>query len=247
MNEHNNPTTETIIKKLTVELLKHDFISVVPEGIGKATDKIKHENSDKTLAEHQDLCMDLLGINQIIPELEKKNKLFLSNSVLMAWLRKAETLGLASFEMSTLKLIEGAGITINDKFKMSNYSITSKGLETALKLQEHEDNERRFEQQSGISKVLQDNSSKSVTTARIALGVAAIVMVSSIGSAAINYIRLDKLEQKILSHDEIKLLIRSNEVRIIGLNSTGAITPSVKPVEKTNLTKEEHTKLEPNK
>lgn len=46
------------------------------------------------------------------------------------------------------------------KFEQGIYSETStmkineKGFETALKLQEHEDNHERFEQQSGISKVL---------------------------------------------------------------------------------------------
>jgi hypothetical protein len=101
-------------------------------------------------------------------------------------------------------------------------TLNSKGVDVALKLQEHDDNKERFKQQSAISKVIQDNSSKSVTTARIALGVAAIVMVSAISSAAINYIRLDKLEQKILSHDAIELHIRSNEAKINELSTKGA-------------------------
>jgi len=117
-----------------------------------------------------------------------------------------------------LGLVETSEVSV----KMYYVTLNSKGVDVALKLQEHEDNKERFEQQSAISKVVQDNSSKSVTTARIALGVAAIVMVSSISSAAINYIRLNKLEQKILSHDAIELHIRGNEAKINQLSTKDA-------------------------
>jgi hypothetical protein len=124
---------------------------------------------------------------------------------------------LAMQELYRLNLIH-----IKERGGLTLIQVNEDGLDVALKLQEHDDNKERFKQQSAISDVLKDNSSKSVTTARIALGVAAIVMVSSISSAAINYIRLNKLEQKILSHDAIELHIRSNETKINELSIKGA-------------------------
>jgi hypothetical protein len=124
---------------------------------------------------------------------------------------------LAMQELYRLNLIH-----IKERGGLTLIQVNEDGLDVALKLQEHDDNKERFKQQSAISDVLKDNSSKSVTTARIALGVAAIVMISSISSAAINYIRLDKLEQNFLSYDEIELHIRSNEAKINELSTKGA-------------------------
>jgi hypothetical protein len=124
---------------------------------------------------------------------------------------------LAMQELYRLNLIH-----IKERGGLTLIQVNEDGLDVALKLQEHDDNKERFKQQSAISDVLKDNSSKSVTTARIALGVATVVMISSISSAAINYVRLNKLEQKILSHDAIELHIRSNEAKINELSTKGA-------------------------
>jgi cell division protein FtsL len=86
----------------------------------------------------------------------------------------------------------------------STIKINEKGFEAALKLQEHEDNHERFEQQSGISKVLQSNSSKSVLTARLALALS-VVLVSFGGY------RIYQLEQKIMSHSNMEQRIHSAE------------------------------------
>lgn len=91
------------------------------------------------------------------------------------------------------------------------YRITPKGLDVALKLQEHTDNEQRFkqqidisEQQKGISNELKINSSKSVVNARIALALSIVLI-------AVGGYRIYQLEQKILSHSNMEQRIQSAE------------------------------------
>jgi hypothetical protein len=144
------------------------------------------------------------GFSHVVDEASLRFHVFASTTLAMQEL----------YRLNLIHIKERGGLTL--------IQVNEDGLDVALKLQEHDDNKERFKQQSAISDVLKDNSSKSVTTARIALGVAAIVMISSISSAAINYIRLDKLEQKFLSYDEIELHIRSNEAKINELSTKGA-------------------------
>ncbi|RTR40996.1 hypothetical protein EKG38_03550 [Shewanella canadensis] len=89
-------------------------------------------------------------------------------------------------------------------------TVNAKGLEVIIKLQEHDDNERRFnsqkesteaqmeisESQKLVSEALKSNSDKSVTTARWAIGLTVIAIIFS-------GIRLYFLEQKITSNDTI--------------------------------------------
>jgi hypothetical protein len=144
------------------------------------------------------------GFSHVVDEASLRFHVFASTTLAMQEL----------YRLNLIHIKERGGLTL--------IQVNEDGLDVALKLQEHDDNKERFKQQSAISDVLKDNSSKSVTTARIALGVAVIVMISSISSAAINYIRLDKLEQKFLSYDEIELHIRSNEAKINELSTKGA-------------------------
>ena len=93
--------------------------------------------------------------------------------------------------------------------------VSAKGLETALKLQEHADNTSRFEQQKNISKELKRNSDRSVTTARWAL-VLSVVLVS------IGVYRIHQLEQKILSHTTMETRINSLDAEVTRLNTNNA-------------------------
>jgi hypothetical protein len=163
------------------------------------------------------------GFSHVVDEASLRFHVFASTTLAMQEL----------YRLNLIHIKERGGLTL--------IQVNEDGLDVALKLQEHDDNKERFKQQSAISDVLKDNSSKSVTTARIALGVAAIVMISSISSAAINYIRLDKLEQNFLSYDEIELHIRSNEAKINELSTKGA------PVDSQAASIEEEPRSEMNK
>jgi len=212
MNEHNNPTPESIIKKLSIELLRCDSIVIVSDTFASMADNINYNNHNTPLSEHHTKCIKVLGIDSVIPSnVELKKKCILNNKILASWLLKAETLGLASVRMETTGLIKPSKDNTDGRVTTRSYSITSKGLEVALKLQEHEDNERRFEQQNDISKVLQDNSSKSVTTARWALALS--VLLVSFGGY-----RVYQLEQKILSHSNMEQRINSAEEESSRLN-----------------------------
>ncbi|MFD2165422.1 hypothetical protein ACFSJY_04020 [Thalassotalea euphylliae] len=102
-------------------------------------------------------------------------------------------------------------------------TLNESGFSAALKFQEFNDNERRFQQQkdfteeqinisesqANISAALKTNSDKSIQTARIALGITAFALILS-------GFRVYQLEQKIISNQEmdrrIKLLEIDNRV-----------------------------------
>jgi len=66
------------------------------------------------------------------------------------------------------------------------YSLTSKGYDVALKFQEHEDAEKRYEQQKGITEKSASAASSSSKTAKRALWAATFIAVGSIGNLALN-------------------------------------------------------------
>jgi DNA-binding PadR family transcriptional regulator len=202
MNGHNNPTPESIIKDITLELLRINDITVTTEEHSLISDTIMHNSSGGFLSVHQDKCYTALNIDAVTPEIEDNNKRYLFNGVLMVWLEKAHGLELASPREDTAEVRNDS--TKSLRVPIKTYTLTPKGLEVALKLQEHEDNERRFEQQSGISLILQDNSSKSVTTARWALALSVVLVIFG------GY-RVYQLEQKILSHSNMEQRIHSAE------------------------------------
>jgi len=239
--EPDNTSPEAVLKNVTKELLRNDHITIIKEELGTDTGIIVKSVRAKSLYEYQ--CEHMVSLGIKIPKMSDMAGAHIINSILTQWLSRADKLGLVEKNTEARqRQPRDSGMDFVDVVK---YTLSSRGLDVALKLQEHDDNKERFKQQSAISDVLKDNSSKSVTTARIALGVAAIVMISSISSAAINYIRLDKLEQKILSHDEIKLRIRSNEVRMMRLDSAGMITNPFNPVNQITPTSEGRTRPEP--
>jgi len=207
MNEHNNATPETIIKNITIELLRYGDITVTTENFGVCTDIIPFGSSGGFLLEHQQKLYESLRIDatQLSAESIEDNsngKRYLINGALLMWLSKTQVLGLALPRDRNIEVDnkDGSKATV----LLKTFALTSQGLDVALKIQEHEDNERRFEQQSGISKALQDNSSKSVTTARWALALS-VVLVGFGGY------RVYQLEQKILSHSNMEQRIHSAE------------------------------------
>jgi hypothetical protein len=84
------------------------------------------------------------------------------------------------------------------------YVITSKGLDACLKLQEHEDNERRFEQQTGISEIIKKNSSESVKTSQKALKVSYYISCLALLGIVLSFLRLDALQEKVVSLDNLE-------------------------------------------
>jgi hypothetical protein len=207
MNEHNNATPETLIKNITLELLRVGDITVTTEDLGRSTGIIAYGSSGGSLSEHQQKLYESLGMAATTPDIEGieddvNAKRYLINGTLLMWLSKAQILGLATPRGRSAELTNKNGSKVDVQLK--TFALTSQGLGVALKIQEHDDNERRFEQQSGISKVLQDNSSKSVATARWALAIS-IVLVGFSGY------RVYQLEQKILSHSNMEKRIHSAE------------------------------------
>jgi hypothetical protein len=113
---------------------------------------------------------------------------------------------LAMQELYRLNLIH-----IKERGGLTLIQVNEDGLDVALKLQEHDDNKERFKQQSAISNVLKDNSSKSVATARWALALSVVLL-------GFGGYRVYQLEQKILSHSNMKQRIHSAEEESSRLN-----------------------------
>jgi len=119
-------------------------------------------------------------------------------------------------ELIRLELIHVTDNSSDTGQYASTISLSIKGLETTLKLQEHDDNESRFIQQKEISETLKKNSTKSVFTARLALALSALLI--SIGGY-----RVYQLEQKILSHDAIELRISNTETELNRLKNENVL------------------------
>jgi hypothetical protein len=84
-------------------------------------------------------------------------------------------------------------------------TLNSKGVDVALKLQEHDDNKSRFQQQRNISRV-------SLVVAATALALTAIMVLLAVQ-------RLSLLEERILSHDIIEHRIKNNEKELNRINT----------------------------
>jgi hypothetical protein len=89
--------------------------------------------------------------------------------------------------------------------KMHYVTLNSKGVDVALKLQEHDDNKSRFQQQRNISRV-------SLVVAATALALTAIMVLLAVQ-------RLSLLEERILSHDTIEHRIKNNEKELNRINT----------------------------
>jgi hypothetical protein len=121
--------------------------------------------------------------------------------------------------------------------------LTPKGIDAVLKIQEHDDNERRFQQQSEISTTLKSNSTKSLWIAWGAL-------IMSTALVYLSYERLNKLEDKIISHNDIDISIKtledkSNTLALENEKLKSAITllKESKPEDKSNTLALENEKL----
>jgi hypothetical protein len=84
-------------------------------------------------------------------------------------------------------------------------TLNSKGVDVALKLQEHDDNKSRFQQQRNISRV-------SLVVAATALVLTAIMVLLAVQ-------RLSLLEERILSHDTIEHRIKNNKKELNRINT----------------------------
>jgi hypothetical protein len=204
MKKYEHPTPETIVKKLTIELLRRDNITIVDDFASAMTDNITHNSTNKSLAVHQRECAKEIGFDAIVTQTNIEERMRATNKLLASWLVKIESLGLAnSRDESTglCKAIEDGG---DGRARVKAYSITPQGLETALKLQEHDDNRDRFKQQKIISKTLQTNSTRSVYISVSALCISILLV-------GLSAFRTYQLEEKIMSHDTMKQRIHSAE------------------------------------
>jgi hypothetical protein len=101
-------------------------------------------------------------------------------------------------------------VTTKDYNEHKSISLTVRGVDVALKLQEHEDNDIRFNQQSEfskeqlvisesqnkISKALKKNSDRTVIAAAVGAGL-------TLAAVFIGVFRLYQFEQKLVSHEDI--------------------------------------------
>jgi len=86
------------------------------------------------------------------------------------------------------------GLSKDDEMEL--VSLNAKGLEIALKLQEHDDNERRFNDQRTISNTLKTNSTRSFWVSILALVMAFISVYFSYNRMEHSERRLELLENK---------------------------------------------------
>lgn len=136
------------------------------------------------------------GFSHVVDEASLRFHVFASTTLAMQELHRLNLIHIK--EMGGLTLIQ----------------VNEDGLDVALKLQEHDDNRDRFEQQKAISKTLQTNSTRSVFIAVSALCISVVLV-------GLSAFRAYQLEEKILSHDAIQLHIRNNETKINELSDKG--------------------------
>jgi hypothetical protein len=201
-------TPEDIIKNLTLTLLRDNTITVCQPEFSNGTRHISHDLESNTLYQRQMQYAHLFGIAQsALPDELIKDFL---NDIILSWLNRLKELELAGVKHRKEKYSRTFDhiqiVTVAD------YSITAKGLETALRLQEHSDNDTRFKQQKKISTV--------------SVCVAALALVLTTALVSLGVMRLDLLEQKILSHNAIELHIKSNEAKINELSTKGVVVDS---------------------
>jgi len=127
----------------------------------------------------------------------------LNNTIQMA-LDDLVSLGLSKKGKGKAKIVVGNNTTLLDT---DAYQITPKGLDVALRLQEHDDNERRFEQQKAISETLKTNSTRSLYTAWGALLISCTLVV-------IGGIKIYQLDQKISSHTTMEKRINTTDIEL---------------------------------
>ncbi len=93
-----------------------------------------------------------------------------------------------------------------ENIKLTCCFLTKEGIETALKIQEHRDNERRFTQQLNISDTLRKNSNRSVAISAAALTITIVALIFA-------FIRLERTD-KILKMTERRLSLA--ELKVAG-------------------------------
>lgn len=128
----------------------------------------------------------------------------LINDTLKMALDDLVSLGLSKKGEGKAKMVAGDHTTL---LHTGAYQITPKGLDVALKLQEHDDNERRFGQQKAISETLKTNSTRSLYTAWGALIISCTLVV-------FGAIRIHQLDQKISSHTTMEKRINTTDIEL---------------------------------
>jgi hypothetical protein len=192
-------SVESMRKNLLTLLLKRKDITVV-ETNTLMTKEIVCDEHSSCLYDMQ--LPILIESGFALPEEDLSPRLL--NDTLKTALNDLVDLELSKIEAGKASIRDENHTTLLDTVV---YQITPKGLDVALKLQEHEDNERRFEQQKGISKELKKNSDRSVLTARVAL-VLSVVLVCFGGY------RVYQLEQKILSHSIMEARMNTTDLEL---------------------------------
>jgi hypothetical protein len=217
------PSTVARIKNLTIALLNYDSIVVVADHISGKANTLKVKGAYKSIAEQQrafcdyaysevedDDYRDYEAVKKA-PEPLTKNGMYLTNRELTSWLNQLESLELVRPNSITVGMLTREDSEEDVLTDAINYTISSKGLEVALKLQEHIDNKRRFEQQKSVSLVMKRNSTKSVATGKVALVLSVILIL-------FGGFRVYQLERKILSHEVLEQRIHDMGVEVFRLN-----------------------------
>lgn len=196
-------TTEDIIVNLTMGMMRIETMAVTSSNKYQEISKITHNG--KPLIQHLEDCITILGYEPS-PELTKEGRVELINGLLTTSLNKLVTLELVKYGSISAVFIDPESRP-ETNIQLRTFEINSKGLEVALKLQEHGDNESRFRQQTDISKVLKDNSTKSVLTARVALALSVVLV-------CFGGYRVYQLEQKILSHSIMEARMNTTDLEL---------------------------------
>jgi hypothetical protein len=201
MTEINNESTNDDWKKALIHILNKRLIEVDHDPFAQAT----FQGADHK-SEHCRLTSFFKSYNSI--ERVMKNNVQLDNASLNPFISANTHFMLKQLlDFKLLKMTDrnpdGKAI-IGGRYALT---LSEKGLDVALKLQEHDDNERRFKQQSDISEVLKGNSSKSIVTAWVAL-------VVSIALVGLSIYRVHQLERKIESHTTIETRINSLDAEV---------------------------------
>jgi hypothetical protein len=107
-----------------------------------------------------------------------------------------------------LELIVNRESTLDD-FIYCTYQVKSKGIDVGLKLQEHKDNEQRFNEQFSISDTLRKNSNRSVIISCVAVTFSFFALLLTYKIFVVNDARLNIAIENKISDKELHVNLKS--------------------------------------
>ena len=193
--------SDLIIRGLITWILQNGKITTVNENDSNKTDETFHEGNITVSQHHKIIFDDLLNFFEFksndLHEVKVDRNNFLDKQLKM----------LLPLDFVEFKRVDTFPTNPKPKTPRIIYSLTGKGFDAALKFQEHEDNEKRFNNQIAINEVLKENSTKSLRTAKVALLLSSVLIFLGI-------YRVHQLEQKITSHQSIESRLELLESQI---------------------------------